>query len=142
MNYQKTTITLLILILVGIGTALWSSQTSTPPLGRLTDRDCTVSTVTAVAVGDDISTTVLSASSRRAYAKISAAPNAVDTVYLSFDEGSAATVANGLPLTSATTTSPVSGIEFGLNTSFPYTGAVTAITSTASTTVLLTQCNY
>ena len=110
--------------------------------GGLTERDCTVSTVTAVTIGNQASTEVLSASGRRAWATLSQPVNATNNVSISLDEGADATLAGGIQLTSATSTSPITSIEFGLKTHTPYTGAVTAITDTSSTTIRVTQCNY
>lgn len=101
-------------------------------------RRCTTSTVASVTVGNDLTTTVLSAYSNRAWARIQVADGEVEPIFLSFDDGAAATVDNGLAITATSTT----GMEFGLNTWFPYVGAVTAITGTASTTVLVTECRY
>jgi hypothetical protein len=106
--------------------------------GNLNQVSCDVNTVTAVAVGDDTSETVLAAYSNRAYAIISVASAETEPIFLSFDEGADATTGNGIILTATSTTQ----IEFGLNTDFPYVGAVTGITGTASTTVAVTECRY
>ncbi len=106
--------------------------------GSISVRACTTNTVASVAVGDELTTTVLSAYSNRAWARIQVADGEVEPIFLSFDEGAAATVGNGLALTATSTTA----IDFGLNTEFPYVGAVTGITGTASTTVLITECRY
>ena len=111
--------------------------------GGVGARECTVSTVAAATVGDDISSTLLAEYTNRAWAIIEQPINATNTVSVSFDEGAAATVNGGVQLTSATTTSPKQATEpFGLNTDFSYTGAVTGITSTGSTTVRITECRY
>lgn len=102
---------------------------------------CTITTIAPATVGNQVSSTVLAASSNRAYARIQqvrdASGAATSTVSLAFNDGSAATVSTGLQLS---TTSPF--IEFGLDTDFPYVGAVTGITNTGSTTVQVTACNY
>ena len=102
---------------------------------------CDTNTVTAAGVGADESSTILAAHSRRAFAQIQLEENsagiATSTVYISFDEGAAATLNDGLKLGTST---PV--LTFGLNTDNPYVGAVTGITDTASTTVLVTECRY
>jgi len=111
-------------------------------------RSCAVSTVAQALVGTT-SATILSANSGRAWAKIeqtlTTAGVATSSVFLSFDEGANAVANAGLTLATSTRTSP----EFGRNTNFPYTGAVTGIVGnaggsllTASTTVQVTQCLY
>ncbi len=128
-------IIIIALVLLG-GWYLWSMNGGTGTV--ISSRDCTTNTVASVAVGDDLTTTILSAYSNRAWARIQVADGEVEPVFLSFDEGAAATADNGLALTATSTTA----IDFGLNTDFPYTGAVTGITGTASTTVLVTECRY
>lgn len=105
---------------------------------------CTVSSVAAVTIGDDISTQVLAASTNRAWARISVGNNATNTVFASFDEGAAATLNNGIGLNTANTggASSTPYIDFGITTPFPYNGAVTAITNFGTTTVLVTECSY
>ena len=105
---------------------------------------CTVSSVVAVTIGDDISTEVLAASTNRAWARISVGNNATNTVFASFDEGAAATLNNGIGLNIANTggASSTPYIDFGITTPFPYNGAVTAITNYGTTTLLVTVCDY
>jgi hypothetical protein len=105
---------------------------------------CTVSTVANVQLGAGTGAqTVLAASGRRAWARISQVQNsaaiATSTPFLSFNAGAAALVNSGVTLG---TTTP--SIDFGLATDFPYTGAVTGIIGNggASTTVQVTQCLY
>ena len=110
--------------------------------GGLTAAKCSVNTVTAAPIGDDVSLTVLAANETRAWAEISLETLAADgvatnTPRLSFDEGAAATLNDGRKLSTSTPT-----IVFGRNTDFPYTGAVTGITNTGSTTVRVTECTY
>ena len=109
--------------------------------GAHIERKCNVSNVTATTVGASNSVTILSASSQRAWAMLQlpfdGAGVSTSTVALSFDEGAASTLNDGIRLS---TTTP--SIVFGKKTSFPYTGAVTGITNIASTTVLLTECIY
>lgn len=107
--------------------------------GGSTFSRCVITTTTAVIVGDDISSTILSARSGRSWARIQQPINASSTVSLSM--GVIATVGNGLELTESTTTSPVPYIDFGMETDFPYTGIVTGITDgSASSTLLITEC--
>lgn len=106
--------------------------------GSNASQKCEVNIVTAVTIGDDVSTTILSAASNRAWATIGVSGGETEPLFISFDEGAAATTDNGVILTATSTTM----IEFGLNTRFPYTGAVTGITGTASTSVMVTECKY
>ena len=102
---------------------------------------CDTSVTSRIVFGDDLSTTIMVASTSRAYARLQQSRDSVgvatSSVFLSFDEGVAATVNSGLELS---TTTPF--IEFGIDTDFPYTGAVTAIGNSGSTTVLATICNF
>lgn len=102
---------------------------------------CTTSTVAAAPVGHQVSSTVLAAHSNRAYARIERVVNtlgtATNTPSIAFNDGTAATLTSGLTLSTST---PY--IEFGLDTDFPYVGAVTGITETGSTTVRVTECRY
>lgn len=105
-----------------------------------TAKGCSV-TVSSAIIGDDLSATILSASGLRAWAVIQlvrdSAGVATSTAFVSFDEGAVATT-NSFALS---TTTP--SVEFGLNTNFPYTGAVTGITNgTASTTIKVIECRY
>jgi hypothetical protein len=102
---------------------------------------CTTSTVTAVSVGNQVSSRVIATSSSRAFLRIQqvrdAAGVATTTVALSLDEDAAATFNNGITLSTST---PY--IDLGTNTTLPYTGAVQAITNTSSTTLRVTECVY
>lgn len=100
---------------------------------------CTVTHSVAL-VGHQESRTILSANSRRAWAVIQQPVSATNTVSLSL--GGTATYGQGYHLYQALTASSTNEMEFGLNTDLPYTGAVTAITAAASSTVLVTQCVY
>lgn len=135
--YKISTIIILIL-LAFVARGVMGNNPTDLSLKGLTDSACAVSSVASVAVGDDISSTVVSATSNRAYARIGVADAETEPIFLSFDEGAAATVGNGLIISA--TSSPY--IEFGRGTLFPYTGAVTAITGSASTTLSVTVCNY
>jgi len=105
---------------------------------------CTMNTTQTVTLGNQASTEVLAAYSNRAWARIQQLPNATNTVYLALDEGTAATAASGVHLLSAdaVSTSTDQLIDFGRSTDLPYTGAVTALTDTASTTILVSECRY
>lgn len=142
---------LYILIGVALSVGLYAYASSTYSVLRdpngLPAKDgavCTVSSVAAVTIGDDISTQVLAASTNRAWARISVGNNATNTVFASFDEGAAATLNNGIGLNTANAggASSTPYIDFGITTPFPYNGAVTAITNYGTTTVLVTECSY
>ncbi len=103
---------------------------------------CSVSTVTAVAIGNQASTQVLATSTRaRAFAMIQqvrdASGIATSTVSISLENGYNATLGNGIQLSTSTPS-----LTFGLNTLFPYEGAVQAITNVGSTTLRVTECVY
>ena len=103
---------------------------------------CNVSQ-SSVTIGDDISTNVLSTTTRRAWARVSLANNATNTVSVRLNDVSA--VHNtGILLNAAVaggaSTTPM--FEFGLNTDMPYVGAVKAITNLSTTTLLITECVY
>ena len=137
---QSTWAIIAVVILVGGYFSLKPSFLGGGPGGQ-TAISCSVSTVAAAVVGNQNSSTLLSASTNRAWARITQVKNSSDvatnTVYVSFDEGAAATLYNGVTLATATPS-----IDFGKNTDFPYTGAVTGITTVGSTTVEITQCIY
>lgn len=103
---------------------------------------CTVFTVSSVTIGNQQSTQILSSHANRAFATLQQPINATNTVNVSFATGTAATLTSGLQLPAATSTSPSPSLTFGLATDKPYTGAVTAITNVASTTLLVTECLY
>ena len=106
-------------------------------------QSCTVSVASNVQIGHQQSRTVLSATGKRAWARITqvtgASGIATTTPFLSFNEGAAATVNSGVTLGTSTPS-----IDFGLATNFPYTGEVTAIVGNGggTTTVQVVQCLY
>lgn len=112
------------------------------PQASLATNSCAVSTVTPATVGNQVSTTLLSSASNRAWAIIQQPLNATNTTSISFDEGAAAVLGEGISLQTASTTDGISYMKFGLSTELPYTGAVTGITNTGSTTVQIIQCLY
>ena len=99
-------------------------------------RTCTM-TQTVVAIGHQAPTTILAAANRQ-WAAIQQPENATNTVSVSF--GGTPTTGSGLSLTPATSTSPFPYFEFGNNTPFNYTGAVSARTNSGSTTIKVIQC--
>lgn len=137
MDYKKIGLGVLIAFLIFVGYTIKQQGGGD---GSPAFRTCVVTTTTSVSVGDDISSTVLSATSGRSWARIQQPINATSTVSLSLS--SEATVGNGIELVEATTTSSAMPyFEFGMNTDLPYSGIVTGITNgTASTTVLVTEC--
>lgn len=104
--------------------------------------NCRVGTDAIKQIGDDNSSTVLTAKSNRAWAKIQMPSNATNTAAVSFDEGAAATLVSGTLLGEVNATTTTESITFGLNTDFPYTGAVTAITNNSTTSVHVVECLY
>jgi hypothetical protein len=139
MKIQTVIITV---ILIAIGAMGFSSfnKSIEPSLKGINDSACSVTSTYKAVVGNQLTSTVLSAASNRAYARISLVTNdsgvATSSVYLNFDEGTAAT-SNNMRLS---TTTPY--YEFGRNTDMPYTGAITGLTTTGSTTVNIIECLY
>ncbi len=125
------------IVLIGLFFIGYSIKTRNVGGGVSVSNKCDTYSSTSAVIGDDLSSTILSAYSNRAYARIQVLENSTDIFNLSFDEGADAEVGKGMSLSSST---PF--IEFGLNTNFPYVGAVTGITTTASTTVQVTTCRY
>lgn len=108
---------------------------------------CTTRLSGSATVGSQVSsvvaatTSLAQAGADRAFLRIQQALTtgsfATSTVYLSLDEGAPAVVGQGMMLA---TTTPY--VDIGLNTNHPYTGTVTAITNSGSTTVLVEECVY
>ncbi len=95
-----------------------------------------------IAIGHQQSRGLLATSSRRAWAAIGQPVNASNTVALSLNDVTASLTGATFKLTPATSTSARPDMVFGLNTDFPYTGAIKALSDTASSTVLVTECVY
>lgn len=138
-----------IIVLVFAGYMIFKPVPQEDPLGGgdgFQARSCTISTVANAIIGTT-SSTVLAAHSGRAWARITQVQNtaaiATSTPFLSFNAGASAVANSGVTLG---TTTP--SIDFGRNTDFPYTGAVTAINAnilsivSGSTTVQVTECRY
>lgn len=85
---------------------------------------------------------VVGTTTNRAYTRISQLDNATNTVSVSFSQGAAATLTTGQVLSIGAATGTQYTLEAGLNTDFPYTDAITAITDKGSTTVIVTNCTY
>ena len=128
------TIGITVIIVVGIIFIGYSLKTRNVG-GGYTYQNCNVTVTDTVVVGDDLSTTMLSATSGRTWARIQLEANETDNVYLMF--GSTATINDGLLLSSST----VDYIDIGMATDIPYSGIITGITDgTASSTLLITEC--
>jgi len=134
-------------ILIALASYLIGGSTVPAKLG-MTSRSqasCSVSSVTPATVGNQLSSTILAANTRRAWAIIQSPSGATNTAALSFDEGAAATLNSGLALnaTTADATYPVmQEITFGVNTDFPYNGVVTGISNYGSSTLKITECLF
>lgn len=140
---QKVIISVLIAITLTLFVALYNinhNQKSFGSIGNVNTQSCTV-TETKVVVGHQLARTLLSANSRRAWAVIQQPIYATNTVQVDLG-GTAVFGAGSYQLTSATTTSPVPSLTLGLSTDLPFTGAVTGITQSASSTVNVTECVY
>lgn len=126
-----------------LGGFLFVSSNSTA-LAGISDAQCTATT-TRVNVGNQLSTSILSAAGNRAWASVQLPANATNTVYLGFGITAISgmgyilePVADGIAPNA--TTSP--SIQFGRNALLPYTGAVNALTSLGSSTLIVTECTY
>lgn len=106
--------------------------------GGLGANSCTASS-SAVTLGHQRVIQILPARANRAWVRLLQPVNATNTVYVSY--GGTASVSSDY-LTTATATSPVVSDLSGLNTDFPFVGAVTALTSTGSSTIRVTECIY
>ena len=134
-----------IIALIIAGAAMVSALKKSAALGGagfVNSQSCTVSRITATTTANQLSTMVLGTTTRRAWAIIEQPVNATNTVALSFNHGAPATLTSGIDLENASTTNGLTEIRFGLNTDFPYTGSVYALTSTGSTTLKITECVY
>ena len=90
-----------------------------------------------VTVGDDISSTIVSAGAR-SWAIIQQPLNATNTVSLSL--GGTAVSGQGYSLALATSSSPISELVLGFATDLPTSVGVTGITDAGSTTLNVTVC--
>lgn len=139
MTIQKTIIAIFAVLLLGAFTAI------TVPFvvkSESTSSACRVASTTRVKVGNQSSVMVVGTTTNRAYTRISQLDNATNTVSVSFSQGAAATLTTGQVLSIGAATGTQYTLEAGLNTDFPYTDAITAITDKGSTTVIVTNCTY
>lgn len=137
-TFSKTTVIVAVLAAIAISVFFVQKEVN----GDAFALACTTSTVQRVSIGHQASTLILATSSRRAYAMLQQVDNASNTVNIAFASGTPATVTTGLQLHKNSATGTVMSFEFGLNTMFPYTGAVTARTDGGSTTINVTDCSY
>lgn len=129
---------------------IWHRANQTPQTyGNRADGATSIScnnlTQSIVQVGKDVSVSVLATSSRRSWARIGIPTNASTTFLLSVANGATTTAGNGTillnnPNVTGASSSPT--IDFGLNTAFPYTGTVQALSLYGSSTLVVTQCSY
>ncbi len=109
---------------------------------------CASTTNAVIAVGKDIPTTLQATTSNRGVLVIQQPRNATNTIAISTTIAAANFLTAGLQIGSTTAAAstainPIPTIVMlGLNTVIPYTGAVSAISETGSTTVLVSTCNY
>lgn len=126
-------------LLVGWASLATDKAQNLAGIGGLTAAKCTP-THSVATIGHQLSSTILSAASNRAWAVITLPTDSVgvatNTPAFSFDGGSAV-LATDYRLSTSTPE-----IVFGRATVFPYVDAVTGITDVGSTTVRVTQCLY
>ena len=118
-------------------------QEKEPILGGFTDRSCNASSTLTnlIPIGSDVKTLLMATTSNRAFAQLTRSALATSTFFwIHFtaqeSQGNATNTAQMI----LSTTTPT--IEFGLNTRFPYTGAVYGTSPLGSSTIIVTQCNY
>lgn len=104
---------------------------------------CDTATATQVAINNSASTVLQATTTKRALLRITQPLNATNTVAIAIN-GAAAVAGTGIILSPATTTNaaPTTIKDFGLTTSFPYTGSISAITSTGGAIVDVVTCTY
>lgn len=108
--------------------------------GGMGAASCTMSATTTVVVGNGGSTVVIPAYAQNAYVRIQQPPNASNTVHLGF--GVAATMNSSAQLATSTYPNKPDAMTLGLNTDFPFTGYVSAITDLGSTSLDVIICRY
>lgn len=125
--------------------AMLFSGTSSPEYafagqGGVNANACEIVSTSTVAIGNEESTQVLASDARRAWAVIEQPTAATNTVSISL--GSDAVDGQGFGLAPGGASTTPDKLQIGLNTDFPYTGSVEAITSTGSTSVRVIDCRY
>lgn len=103
--------------------------------------ECTIVSSTTVGIGNQTSTEIVASAKNNAYVIISQPVNATNTVALGFG-ATASLASSAVKLASTSTTVSPGTFVAGLNSDFPYTGSIQAITSTGSTTIGVTVCRY
>lgn len=96
---------------------------------------CDSASVGSVVVGNQQATTLQGTTTRRALYRIQQPVNATNTLSIALN-GTAAVSGSGLVLQAT------SSAEFGLTTTFPYTGPISIITNAGSSTVMVSLCTY
>lgn len=136
-QYRKETLLLLAFAILVIGAVfLTTGGEEFSGQGGVTATACSISSQTRVSIGDDVSTQVVASDARNAYTLLQLALDESNAVYLGF--GQDAVTTGGLILDASTDRS----LAVGLNSDFPFTGAINAITNTSSTTLYVTVCEY
>lgn len=144
-NEQLSQISLIVVlgvfILVTIG--LFSTSGTGEKLGGqggLGAQSCTMSATTSVMVGNQTALIAVPTSTRAAYVKIQQPMGATNTVAFGF--GAAPVFASGYRLATSSASVIPDSFTYGLNTDFPYTGAVYALTSAGTSSLNVIICNY
>ena len=130
-NLKTIGITIIIVVgIIFIGYSLKTRNTG----GAYTYQSCDVTTTSAVNI-DDITRTMLTATSGRTWVRLQLGANETDNFYIML--GDTATEENGIMLSPST----VNYIDIGFATDIPYSGIITGITDgTASSTLLISEC--
>lgn len=102
---------------------------------------CDIISNANVAIGDDSSVEIVAGHAQNAYVVVTQPINATNTVSLAFGEDAVAG-ATGYKLGSSTAEYHPNTLVFGLNSDFPYTGSIEAITNIGSSTIGVTICRY
>jgi len=105
-------------------------------------RSCQIVYSGVMNIGHQLSTTLFSTTSNRAYVKIAAPDNATNTIKLSFGATGAANIGTTLNVPNLNGASSTPSTIFGLNTEFPFTGPVYALTDNGSSTIDVISCVY
>lgn len=146
MNIKKITIIILAIICIiavdkladlAIASKLISQGSFVGSGGEVATK-CETSISSATDLLTSTSSTILATSTRRSFARIQILDSENGIAWLSFDEGAVASTSRGVELVADSE----EAIEFGLNTDFPYVGAVTGIATVATTTLFITECTY
>lgn len=102
---------------------------------------CTVVSSTTVGIGHQKSVEIVASASNNAYVIISQPIFATNTVAIGIG-GTANLTTSGIKLAPGTASTSPERFVLGLNSDFPFTGSVEAITNAGSTTIGVTVCRY